>query len=155
VRRIFRDFFIFLSFYLVVFLAASFSQETKVKIQCNLNIVNKTNSNIDSLDFEKVELFLKTFDSTCQNNTEFSEYSNEVLFKLLATRTILFVNVLSTSKNIDLPIIFSEIENPVTEYDLQPIYVKFKEITGSDSTINKLQKCIRFAASKSSQILNE
>lgn len=133
----------------------SFSQKIEVPFPCNIKVVDETNINIDSLNYDQVELFLQTFDSTCKNNVEFSEYSNEVLFKLLTIRTILIVKVLSTSKNIDLQIIFAEIENPVIEFDFQPIFLKLNSISGFNTTIAKLKKCIRIAASKSNQILKE
>lgn len=138
-----------------LFYANSFSQESEIPFHCNLEIVHNTNIKIDSLDFEQVELFLNTFDSTCKNNAEFHEYSNEVLFKVLNTQTFLLVKVLSTCKSINLPLILSEIENPVIEFDLNPIYMKLNEITGSSTTINLLKKCVRIAAANSNQILKE
>lgn len=50
---------------------------------CNINAVVKFENNFNNLNEELITEFLCTFDSLCKMNVEYSEYSNEMLFRFL------------------------------------------------------------------------
>ncbi|MCY1634031.1 MCE family protein [Marinifilum sp. D737] len=88
----------------------------KENLKCNVKIVLKMNESIDSASDELVLSFFKTFGEECKNNVEYSEFSNETLFKLIQNQTVLFCKVLEKYRNeIELNEILKELENPLHE----------------------------------------
>jgi hypothetical protein len=115
-------------------------------IVCNIDIVLSTLNNIDSLSDNEIRLFLKTFSQKCRNNVEFSEFSNEMLFKVLEKHSEAFLRIICDSNSpieIDFETIYEELKSPL--HDLIPV-VKIKAATDSfsfkceraDSVINAL-----------------
>jgi len=51
--------------------------------KCDTDKLIELSENLDNLNYETVKNFICTFDLTCKNNIEFSEWSNELLFKLI------------------------------------------------------------------------
>ncbi len=91
-------------------------------IKCNTEIVLRTLNKIDSLSESDIRLFLKVFSPKCRNNVEFSEFSNELLFKVLEKHPDSFISVICNSKlddNIDFNTIYEELKSPL--HDLIPI----------------------------------
>jgi len=85
-----------------------------IKKRCDIDIVLETDENMDSLSDNLIYLFLYSFDESCSNNVEFSEYSNEVLFKLLkhypdqAAKNII-------RDEINQDVIFKELSSPIND----------------------------------------
>jgi hypothetical protein len=76
--------------------------------------------NLDSLTNEMIFDFLNTFSVICEANVEFSQWSNELLFKVLSTNPELTLKVLSDNINkLDTTSIFEELESPL--HDLIPV----------------------------------
>lgn len=88
-------------------------------IPCDVDIVLKTDNNIKDISYESTVIFLKTIQEECKTNIEFTEYSNEVLFKLLYGKTELVLKALNEKKNnkLDLHAIIYDISNPLLDYD--------------------------------------
>jgi hypothetical protein len=100
-------------------------------IICNIDIVLSTLNRIDSLSDSEIRLFLKTFSQKCRNNVEFSEFSNEMLFKVLEKHTEAFLRIIcdsNSSDEIDFETIYRELESPL--HDLIPVD-KIKAATDS------------------------
>jgi Na+/phosphate symporter len=57
-----------------------YSQE---QVHCDVNNVLKAHMNLENLSEEIVKDFLLTFDESCQNNVEYSEFSKETLYEIL------------------------------------------------------------------------
>ena len=102
---------------------------------CNIEVLKRTESSIDSLSNKEVRLFLCSLDSSCVNNVEFSEWSNELLFKVLNKKAETFLMVLEGGENVNTVYILSEIEAPIIEIDIQSIYNKVKNL--SDDYLNR------------------
>jgi len=104
-------FLMFLAFSLNVTLG-----QTTDSLKCNIEVVLKMDDNIDTPSEELVVKFLKTFGQECKNNSEFSEFGNETLFKVIQKQPNLFCETLEKYENqIDLNSILLEIESPVVD----------------------------------------
>lgn len=114
-----KKYLIVLNFLIITFNVSSFC------IKCDIQKVKVVNDHIDSLTFQMVKDFLCTFDSSCKNNSEFSEWSNETLFKVLLKAPIVFFQVVENGQAAN-KLLIQEIENPVHEFDFQKIYNKIK-----------------------------
>ena len=66
--------------------------------KCNIDKVKIVNEHLDSLTFQIVSDFLCTFDSSCIKNAEYSEWSNETLFKVLVKAPTIFLKLLQRKK---------------------------------------------------------
>jgi hypothetical protein len=95
--------------------SCAFSQSGRSdKLKCNVNIVASTFHELNDLSQGRMIEFLKTFGSECENNVEYNEFSNEVLFKALQTDPELFMSSIDKEKNeIDLDAIIFNLENPL------------------------------------------
>lgn len=85
-----------------------------IKKRCDIDIVLETDENMASLSDNLIYLFLYSFDESCNNNAEFIEYSNEVLFKLL----IHYPEEIATNilkEDINQKMIFNELASPIND----------------------------------------
>jgi len=99
--------------------------------------------------------FLCTFDNSCKNNAEYSEYSNETLFAVLEKAPNLFFQVMATGQ-IDNKIILKEIENPISDLiNLQNIYNETKLATAKTELKTIYLNALIIAAEKGGQKLKK
>ncbi len=104
----------------------SFGQESD-SLKCNISIVREAYQNIENISGELMLQFLKTFGKDCKNNVEFSEFSNETLFKVIQKNPEVFSEILEKNLNqIDFEEIIFNLRNPL--HDLIDL----------DLTINKI-----------------
>ncbi len=90
--------------------------------KCSIQVVKKIHDNIENLSYEIIGEFLCTIDRTCKNNAEFSEWSNEMLFKIIEKNPTLYFSVLKDMNNERQQYILSEFENPIIDIDYQKMY---------------------------------
>ena len=123
--------------------------------KCNIDKVKIVNEHLDSLTFQIVSDFLCTFDSSCIKNAEYSEWSNETLFKVLVKAPTIFFKVIAKEK-MDNKQFLKEIENPVHNLlDLQKTYNSIK-ITSTPTDIKtKYLNAVIKAANKSGQTIKK
>lgn len=93
-------------------------------ISSNINEIVKVEKNILEVDSKQILLFLLTIKKECENNTEFSEYSNKVLFELLDKRTSSLIKVISKNSSLDIEYILLQISNPILDYDYKSLKTK-------------------------------
>ena len=113
--------------------------------KCDIEKVKIVNEHLDSLTFQMINDFLCTFDSSCMANAEFSEWSNETLFKLLDKSPKLFFQVIVKGQ-VDNKLILREVGNPILDIDLQKIYNKIKTINEFSDIKNEYLDAICKAA---------
>lgn len=126
-------------------------EENKVKpplgIQdkkCNINILVEISQNIGNPSKTLIEEFLSTFDPTCQSNVEYTEFSNELLFKVLDTATKETIEILSKNKTLDKTTIFSNLESPIDDsIDVAHLIEKIDNVKGYDSIRIELNEHLR------------
>jgi len=101
--------------------------------KCDIEKVKVVYEHLDSLTFQIVSDFLCTFDSICKNNVEYSEWSNETLFKVLEKSPTIFFQVVAAGQ-VNNKMLLREIESPIHDFDLQKIYNNIK-VTSTTTNI--------------------
>lgn len=104
--------------------------------KCEIKKVKAVAENINSLTYELTKDFFCTFDKSCQKNTEYSEWSNEIIFELLDNNANLFLTVLETESVETQQMLIEEIETPIHEFDLKRIHRRV-ETTKFEGTLKK------------------
>ena len=127
----------------------NFAQIKIDTLKCNINILKSFNESLDSLQINIAKEFFLTFNDTCSNNIEYSEWSNELLFDYLSKYPKNFIEVLSLDEKYKLNVIYKNLESPINDnYDLENIYKKI-EIINTQSPIKKeILKRIKIALIK-------
>jgi hypothetical protein len=120
--------------------------------KCDIEKVKTVNDSINNLTLQLVKDFLCTFDKTCDNNAEFSEWSNETLFYVIQKKPQLFLDAISTSK-LDIEAILYALENPLYDMDLQGTYDSLKTVDGKPKTKERYLSAIYKGAQKAGQNL--
>ncbi|MEO8472589.1 MAG: hypothetical protein ABI477_10350 [Chryseolinea sp.] len=117
-------------------------QKMVPKGRCDMAIVSRTASRIDLLRDEDVYEFLFTFSNDCKDNVEYSEFSNEVLFKVL----LQYPELLSGSLNKDSlykDVILQELASPVIEAPIDRVINAVNKLGISDSARNKILRGVK------------
>lgn len=123
--------------------------------KCNIEKVKAVAKNINKLTFNLVAEFICTYDITCKNNAEFSEFANEILYDLITASPTLFFQVLEV-KQVNRQHLLTQIENPVTDgIDLQKAYNSVKAASARKSIKTQFLNSIMLAATKGGQILSK
>jgi hypothetical protein len=110
----------------------------------------KTQSNLDSLDKKEIELFLQVVTPRLKNNIEHSQWSNELLFKVLQKYPREVLSILNTNApKIDVNYILEELRDPI--HDLIPLDEVLKEVklSGSSSVTDDVLQALEYAKSNS------
>ncbi len=129
-----------LTFFLF-FVNVNSQNNEKTSLKCNIEIVLETNENIENISEDLMLRFLRTFGTECKNNVEFSEFSNETLFKVIQIKPELFCKVLENNKNqIDLEIIISELKSPL--HDLIDLELSIEKIANTKTNKSLKSKLI-------------
>ena len=116
--------------------------------KCENEKVKVIRDNIDNLTTQMVKDFLCTFDNSCSTNIEFTQWSNEMLFKVLDKEPRLIINALDQNHFGNIEILLEEIENPIYDYDYQEIYDKLSRVQTKKGNKERLLKSIELAAIK-------
>ena len=121
--------------------------------KCNTEELLEFSENIENLNHEIVRKFICTFDSACISHIEFSEWSNELLFKLIERDINLLNQVLHELDFHYVKLISKELETPVVDVDFIKVYDQIKNAHGSKDIIVAEKKAIKKAAEKEGIIL--
>lgn len=112
------------------------------KTKCQSEPLLAITNNIEHLDDSLILDFLKTFSVICENNVEFSEWSNELLFKILSKNLELFFKTFADNISVlDTTAIFKELESPL--HDLIDLEQIRKNITTIDIDKDFKEKIIK------------
>ena len=118
--------------------------------KCDIDKVKIVIEHLDSLTFQIVDDFVCTFDSSCNTNVEYSEWSNETLFKVLDKAPTIFFQVIDKG-HVDNKILLTEIENPIHEFDFQKVYDKIVATSAPTGIKTKYLNALITAAGKGGQ----
>ncbi|PCJ90735.1 MAG: hypothetical protein COA50_16975 [Flavobacteriaceae bacterium] len=133
----------------IVKATASIKEESKSEITrpCDFRILKETdsllqlNTELDEQDYLK---FIVNMRIDCANNVEYSQWNNELIFKMLEKRPKMFVTFLSrfstkTRSNEKTDFILKELRNPIHDgIELNKILNRLGEITTVDSRLKEL-----------------
>lgn len=131
--------------YKVIFLTftlTSFSVQSQ-KNKCDIEKIKSTNKNIENLNYKIVEEFLTSFDKSCESNVEFSQWSNEILFKVIENSPEIYFAVYQNLDNDDKEHLLKELRNPIHDgIDLNKISERIKTINIPVKLKNKYLKIL-------------
>ena len=118
--------------------------------KCNLNILLTVRENLENLNSSLVDSLFYTIDKACENNVEFGEFSNELLFMVLEKEPELFVTELDKLINeIDTSYIFFDLRNPLHDLiDLKLIKSKLESVKIENEAKRKIVESIDIAIGK-------
>lgn len=116
--------------------------------KCDLNQLKFIQENIENLTSDDVESYFCSFDNKCKINSEYSEWNNEVLFKIIENQPNLFLKVLQNQTKEKQSLIFKEIENPVQELNYQILYERIKKTVSNKILKEKVLNSIEKSESK-------
>ncbi len=91
-----------------------FSTNENDSIQCKGEILLQVQNHMENLDSSRIHQFLRTFDVECDNNAEYTEWSNELLFEILNKYPKFLISVLD-ERDINSAVIVRELESPVND----------------------------------------
>ncbi len=94
---------------------AAKQDSTYARYWCSTDILKKAENKIKDIDITTVALFLSTFNYSCQNVAEYSQSSNELLFKIAEKRPDFLLQILHKNSSLDKKMILSEFESPVND----------------------------------------
>lgn len=97
--------------------------------KCSIELVKEVMGGLDSLNFQQTSNFLCTLDQSCDVNVEFSEWSNEAIFKLLHLKTELFLAALAAQPPETQEIVLQQIKHPIHDFNLDKIYQNVETAT--------------------------
>ena len=129
--------------FLTLFTQFGFSQDCK---KCDIEKLLDLSENLENLNYETVKNFICTFDSSCINNIEFSEWSNELLYKLVEKDINLLNDVLHDLGFNYVKLICKELETPILDVDLKRIYDLIEKSHGPKDMIVAEKNAIKKAA---------
>ncbi|MCG8384207.1 MAG: hypothetical protein MJA30_01600 [Cytophagales bacterium] len=114
--------------------------------KCDGQKVLAVSQSMDDLNYQLIYDLLCTFDESCSKNVEYSEFSNEVLYKVLSKHPKAIVELISDSPELDSEYIYKQISFPLLDYDYSAIINSLEEIEGNEKVktliIKSLQKAI-------------
>lgn len=113
---------------------------------CNIDAVAKFENNFNNLNEKLITEFLCTFDSLCKMNIEYSEYSNEMLFRFLNKYPDLYLtNIVNEHLLKNQAYIFQVLSEPVSdEFDVDSLIDKIAncQVEGYDEVKMKTIKAV-------------
>ena len=110
--------------------------------KCDIDKLLIINKNMDDLSFQMIEDFLLTFDESCKNNVEYSEWSADLLVKVIDRYPKLYFKVLTSDKISNESYILKTFSNPLSEYNYQKLYDKINVIETDKSIKSNYLKCL-------------
>jgi hypothetical protein len=136
-----------------------FSQPTIIAgipcTKCDIEKVKLVNDRLDSLSLQLISDFLCTFDSSCASNVEYSEWSNETLFKVMQKAPTLFFQVIER-EFLNSNLLLQEIRSPINDgIDLQLTYDRLKRGKAKVEIKAKYLEALKVAAKKENIELKE
>lgn len=114
-------------------------------VNCDFEKLGDVGANIHALDYQKIYSFLCTIDSSCFKNVEFSEYSNELLFKLVEHYPGDFVEILSSYPELQKKYLFHELSAPLMNNDIAGIQKAISNTDGDEKVKGKILNALKQA----------
>ena len=118
--------------------------------KCDLEKLKIVSEHLSGLTFKIVSDFVCTFDTSCSNNVEYSEWSNELLFKVLDKSPTLLFEVIAVGQ-VNKDLILNEIKSPLLDINLQTFYDKVKVAAGVTAIRTEFLNAIIIAAENGGQ----
>lgn len=92
----------------------SYSSNQTNCMKCDVQVLAKANSD-EAYNLATIESIICVADSSCKENVEFMELSNEVLFESISTNPRVFIKVFKQATEAEREFILNQFENPVSD----------------------------------------
>ena len=99
-------------------------------LKCSIIIVRKTDNKIEKLTSLDLKMFLCTFSKECSRNIEYTEHSNEVLFRVLEYYPSQFMDCINSNPDIEFEYILSELANPLLDINGKKLIKRIENAKG-------------------------
>lgn len=109
------------------------SVHSSMEGKCNVEYLVSLEERLNDLAYEDISVFMKRFKEECNDNIEYSQYSNELLFRILHRYPAFVIEAL---EEIDLgtkEIIFSKLSESVLDHDYDDIIKAVNRADGNES----------------------
>ena len=118
--------------------------------KCDMAKLLDVSKHVGKVTHQEMIDFLLTFGEECQNNVEYSEWSNELLFELLEKQTELIVKTIAhQSKVIELAAILENLEDPINDsFNLKSIIAKVDKVNFNPEVKDEIVNRLKIADSK-------
>lgn len=122
-----------------------------IQSKCDVSQLKIIEKKLPNLTINEANQFLSFFSKECDDNAEFMEYSNEILFKLMYVQPEIFLKSFNIKgEKIDLTLILSQIENPIDDsIDLIKIRAKISKVKNSFEIKTQIESSLDKAIAKS------
>ncbi len=116
---------------------------------CNTNILLKTHNNINDLTIAEISKFLSTFHKDCNTNVEFSEWSNELLYKTFQAHTKEVMSLITKKHNYEKEAILSALKSPINDtIKPQSLIEKIQKFDSNNQFTKEIITALQIAANK-------
>jgi len=134
---------------LIIFISPELFGQPSVK-KCDETILIFTSEKLGVLTRPEIKDFLLTFGKECQNNVEFSEWSNELLFLVLEKQTELFLKTFKTNKReIELNEILDDLSSPVNDQiNINDLILKMSMVKHNSRMKERIMGSLKLAQAK-------
>ena len=124
-----------------------------VEYWCSTDVLRKTDSKLDQLDLVLVADFLATFHESCNNNLEYSEWSNELLFEVVRRRPDRFIELMGKNSSLRRDYIVKELASPI--HDQIDVDITIEAMKELDVPYSAEWKSIIIEALETAKVKNE
>ena len=100
---------------------------------------------MNNLNYQLIYDLLCTFDESCLRNVEYSEFSNDILYKTLSKHPKAIVEIISNSPGIDSEYVYKQISSPLLDYDYNGIINSVKAIEGYEDIKSRIISSVKKA----------
>ena len=117
----------------IITLLSNFSNCTaqkRVMSKCNAKELASIEKKINNLKYEDICSFFTSIDKECKNNVEFSEYHNELLFKITNLYPAYVLKSISKLDNSKKLLIMDEYSSNILDFRIDDLKKKLDSIKG-------------------------
>ena len=138
-----------LFFILTILTLTTLAVQGQVK-KCDGTILLSTSEKIGKLSGKEIADFLLTFGQVCRDNAEYSEWSNELLFKLLDKQTELTVKTIEKEeKRLEMATILNDLSEPIGDAsDIKILIAKIERVDINDRLKREIIRNLKTADEK-------
>lgn len=120
-----------------------FSQKPE---RCDINAILQVDRSFNKIEYQDIFGFLYTFDEECSKNVEYSQFSNEILFKLFSVYPDAMVDIMTESKEqLNIIVILDALKSPILDYEIQAIYNDVKNCSLSSPVKGEILSSLQVA----------
>ena len=113
--------------------------------KCDGKKVLAISHNMDNLNYQLIYDLLCTFDEKCLRNMEYSEFSNDILYKVLSKHPRAIVEIISDGSELDSEYIYKQISSPLLDYNYNSIINSVKALEGNEDVKSRIISSIKEA----------